>query len=156
MIKAAAFVCRTPVLRPIGPPCVELFVHRHEFPHHINPLAARQKRFHTISLGWCVADDFQKLLVGPDIFLMRCNVQVANDNRRTILFCILPSTPFDHLVEEIELVGELVIGFNVRHIATRRDIEVVDGHAAFECCGHMTGVPLLTPIHMVVALYRQA
>ena len=98
-------------------------------------------------------DDVQKLPVRPDVVFARGDVKIADEHR----FRTRPEIgkPARHLVEEIELVGELVVDLRVRFVAAGRHVEIMDAHAAGQARGDVAAVALLAEAALFDILERQ-
>ena len=79
----------------------------------------------------------------PDVVFVRCDIEIANQNRFSI--GLLAFEPRLHLVEEGELMGEFLVYLGVWFVAAGRDIEIVDRDIAVPVADRdrrMTGILL--------------
>src|ERR1044072_1639667 len=114
------------VHRAIAPPRVELLGLGGQFAHRVDPVAGFAEAVELLGLDRRMRDDFQHLLVAPDIMLERGHVEVADQDgalaggRTELLHAV-------QFVKEGELVGEFLVDRRIRLVAAGRDVEIMHG-----------------------------
>ena len=129
MIEPAAAVGAGPGSVAITPPTVNLLVRGNEAAYGVDPAMRRHHAVERFYFDRRVADHVEKLFVGPNIGLQRCNVEITNQNS---FLRLERGEPLSNLGQEIEFVGELVVLGRVRYVATRRDVEIVQFGTAWQ------------------------
>ncbi len=147
MVQTPAAVRGFPVGGAIAPPGINFLVRRNEVAgESVQSNAACASPSNRVSTGvWLTI--VEQLLVRPDVMLQRRDIEIAHqhDGIAVLRFCVL-ANQFSHLVQEVELVGELDVELGIGNVAAGGDIEIVQLHAIRQGHAHVAGMAFAAEI----------
>ena len=124
MVQSAPAIVHAPIFAAIRPPGIIPVRIADKFAAQIDPAMRVFETLERFNLDRRVADHFEKLFVVPDIAFHRCDIEIANDQRRRFnRLC-----PIGHASQKIELLPEFGVLFAVGFIAACGNIDIVDAH----------------------------
>jgi hypothetical protein len=126
--------------------------------HEINPIACIHHPQEACCFNWRVADDFEQILVGPDVVLQWRNVEIANDDALLSLRNRTIRKPAFQFIDELQLMSKFFIDAGIGLVAAGRNIEIVDGDGfrPGEAYGNMAAILLAAKGLAVLGYERQA
>src|SRR4051812_21915460 len=80
VVEPAAAVADGPIGGAVAPPSVDLFRHRNALARDVDPLAGGERGLQLLGFDGRVRHHLQKLLVRPDVVLMRGDVEIADQD----------------------------------------------------------------------------
>ncbi len=125
MVQPAAAVRGFPVGGAIAPPAVDFLIRRNEVAGHIGPVEGGLRFAQQPGLDRGVADNVEKLLVAPHVIFQRRDIEIAHQDHRIALLRRAAGEELFHGLQEVQLVGELLVLLRIGNVAAGRDIEIV-------------------------------
>ncbi len=78
--------------------------------------------------------------------LQRRDIEIAQQHHRIVLLRFARGEEFLHAFQEVQLVGELVVGLGIGNVAARRHIEIVQLDAILQGHAHVAGMAVTAEI----------
>src|SRR3954462_15841454 len=116
VVKPAAAVADGPIGGAVAPPRVDLLRHRNALARDVDPIPRGERGLQLLGFDGRVRYYLQKLLVRPDVVLMRGDVEIA-DQDVAVLAARMQRLARLHLVEEAELVIEFLVQRGIGNVA---------------------------------------